>query len=111
MKIKGNRAMAAIHMEFDGLEALLPWHAAGTLNRRDAGQVAEALASDQELARRFNLIREELNETILLSETLGAPPAGAMDRLFTAIDAEPARAADASFDLAGQLASFIASLS
>src|ERR1700726_4947971 len=103
--------MNTIAMEINGLEALLPWHAAGTLNRRDAGQVAQALASDRELARRFNLVREELNATIHLNETLGAPPVGAMDKLFAAIDAEPARAARVSFDLAGRLASFMTSLS
>jgi hypothetical protein len=110
MKAEGS-AMNTIDMQLDGLEALLPWHAAGTLNRRDAGQVARALGSDRELARRFNRVREELHETIHLNETLGAPPAQAMDRLFAAIDAEPARAADVSFDLAGRLARFIANLS
>jgi hypothetical protein len=74
------------------IEALLPWHAAGTLNRRDAGRVEEALARDPELARRYALVREELAETIRLNETLGAPSARAMEKLFAAIDAEPGRA-------------------
>jgi hypothetical protein len=75
------------------IEALLPWHAAGTLSRRDARRVEEALAQDPELARRFALIRDELSETILLNETLGAPSGRAMDRLLASIDAEetPAR--------------------
>src|ERR1700693_4773952 len=103
--------MDTIDMELDGLEALLPWHAAGTLNRRVAGQVARALAGDHDLARRFNLVREELHETIHLNKRLGAPPAEAMDKLFAAIDAEPARAADVSFDLAGRLARLIANVS
>ena len=72
--------------------ALLPWHAAGTLNRRDADRVEQALASDRELARRYDLVREELAETIHLNETLGAPSARAMEKLFAAIDAEEARA-------------------
>ena len=59
------------------IEALLPWHAAGTLSRRDADRVEQALASDRELARRYDLVREELAETIHLNETLGAPPASA----------------------------------
>jgi len=70
------------------IEALLPWHAAGTLSRRDARRVEEALAQDPELARRFALIRDELSETILLNETLGAPSGRAMDRLLASIDAE-----------------------
>jgi hypothetical protein len=103
--------MNTINKEREDLEALLPWHAAGTLNRRDAERVEQALAGDRELARRFNLAREELNETIHLNETLGAPSARAMEKLFAAIDAEPARRAKVSFDLTGRLASFIASFS
>ena len=53
------------------IEELLPWHAAGTLSRRDAQRVEEALARDPELARRYALVREELGETISLNETLG----------------------------------------
>ena len=49
------------------IENLLPWHAAGTLSRRDAERVERALASDQELARRFELVREELAELAELS--------------------------------------------
>ena len=30
------------------IEALLPWHAAGTLSRRDADRVEQALAGDRE---------------------------------------------------------------
>jgi hypothetical protein len=77
--------------EHQDLEALLPWHATGTLSRRDADRVEQALAGDRELARRYDLVREELAETIHLNETLGAPSARAMEKLFAAIDAEEAR--------------------
>jgi hypothetical protein len=70
------------------IEALLPWHAAGTLSRRDADRVEQALAGDRELARRYDLVRQELAETIHLNETLGAPSPRAMEKLFAAIDAE-----------------------
>ena len=73
------------------IEALLPWHAAGTLSRRDADRVEQALAGDRELKRRFDIVREELSETIHLNETLGAPSARAMEKLFAAIDAEGVR--------------------
>jgi anti-sigma factor RsiW len=73
------------------IEALLPWHAAGTLSRRDAQRVEKALARDPELARRYALVRDELGETIHLNETLGAPSARAREQLFAKIDAEPAR--------------------
>src|SRR4029453_3184632 len=74
------------------IEALLPWHAAGTLSRRDADRVEQALAGDRELARQYELIREELVETTHLNETLGPPSTRAIERLFAAIDAEEARA-------------------
>jgi hypothetical protein len=88
------------------IESLLPWHAAGTLSRRDAERVERALASDQELARRFELVREELGETIHLNESLGAPSARAMEKLFAAIDAEGAtkRSPGFAFDLRTKVA-------
>jgi len=90
------------------IESLLPWHAAGTLSRRDAERVERALASDQELVRRFNLVREELAETIHLNESLGAPSGRAMEKLFAAIDAEGAlkRKPGFSFDLRRRVSEF-----
>jgi anti-sigma factor RsiW len=93
------------------IEELLPWHAAGTLSRRDTQRVEEALARDPELARRFAMVREELGETILLNETLGAPSGRAMEKLFTKIDAEPARKQATSLNLGTRVAEFFASLS
>ena len=92
------------------VEALLPWHAAGTLSRRDAQRVEEALARDPELARRYDLVREELGETIHLNETLGAPSARAMEKLFAKIDAEPARKPARSFSLGARVSEWFASL-
>jgi hypothetical protein len=73
------------------IESLLPWHAAGTLDRCDAERVERALAEDGELARRHELVREELAETIRLNESLGAPSERVMEKLFAAIDAEEER--------------------
>ena len=70
------------------IEALLPWYAAGTLSRHDADRVEQALACDPELARRYDLIRQELTQTIHLNATLGVPSARALEKLFAAIDAE-----------------------
>jgi hypothetical protein len=92
------------------VEELLPWHAAGTLSRRDAQRVEQALAADPELARRYALVREELSETIHLNETLGAPSARAMETLFAKIDAEPARRPAVSSNLGARLAGFFANL-
>jgi hypothetical protein len=93
------------------VEELLPWHAAGTLSRRDAQRVEEALANDPELARRYALVRDEFGETIHLNETLGAPSAHAMEKLFAKIDAEPARRQATSFNLSTRVAEFFASFS
>jgi len=80
---KTNQKMSA-----DDLEALLPWYAAGTLDAREADEVEAALSADPELARRFDLVREEMTETILLNEALGVPSARVMENLFKAIDKE-----------------------
>jgi hypothetical protein len=93
------------------IEMLLPWHAAGTLSARDTRRVEEALARDPDLARQYAVIREEFAETIHLNESLGAPSARAMQKLFAAIDAEPARRPTASLNLSARLAGFFASLS
>ena len=53
-----------LEQEPSEIEMLLPWHAAGTLNARDARRVEEALARDPELARQYAVIREEYAETI-----------------------------------------------
>ena len=93
------------------IEELLPWHAAGTLSRRDTQRVEEALARDPELARRFAMVREELGETILLNETLGAPSGHAMEKLFAKIDAEPARKQATSLNLGARVTEFFAGFS
>jgi hypothetical protein len=93
------------------IEMLLPWHAAGTLNARDARRVEEALAGDQDLARQFAVIREEYAETIHLNESLGAPSARAMQKLFAAIDGEPVRKPSLTSRISTGIAQFFSSLS
>jgi anti-sigma factor RsiW len=100
-----------LEQEPSEIEMLLPFHAAGTLSARDARRVEEALARDPELARQFAVIREEYAETIHLNESLGAPSARAMQKLFAAIDAEPARRPSASLRWSARIAGFFASLS
>jgi hypothetical protein len=100
-----------LEQEPSEIEMLLPWHATGTLDTRDARRVDEALARDPELARQYAAIQEEYAETIHLNESLGAPSARAMQKLFTAIDAEPPRKPSASLYLSARLAGFFARLS
>jgi hypothetical protein len=100
-----------LEQEPSEIEMLLPWHAAGTLNARDARRVDEALARDPELAKQYAAIREEYAETIDLNESLGAPSARAMQKLFAAIDGEPARHPSASLKISAGITGFFAKLS
>ncbi|WP_322516379.1 hypothetical protein SR870_01990 [Rhodopseudomonas palustris] len=104
------------HQEPGDIEALLPWYAAGTLNAHDSRRVAEALERDPELAKQYAAVLEEYASTIELNESLGAPSAKAMQKLFAAIAAEPARSAASASPQTGQglgarFAGYIASLS
>ncbi len=81
--------------EREEIEALLPWHAAGTLSRREALKVEHALAGDAELAAQFATIREDLSETIVANESLGAPSARAMQKLMADIEADASTASRA----------------
>lgn len=99
--------------EREEIEALLPWHAAGTLSRREAQLVEHALASDAELAAQFATIREDLAETIVANESLGAPSARAMKKLMADIeaDASTARRTGSSFNLGSWLSERLSSFS
>lgn len=99
--------------EREQIEELLPWHAVGTLSRRDAQRVEQALEKDADLARRFALVREEMSGTIHLNETLGAPSSRAMDRLLAGIEAEsgPARQTRRSFSLSAWISEHLSALS
>ena len=97
--------------ERDEIEAMLPWFAAGTLNRKDTARVEAALKSDKALAQRFELVREELGETIRLNEDLGAPSSRALKALFEKIDREAPRQQSVSFNLVGRISEFVASFS
>jgi hypothetical protein len=99
--------------EREEIEALLPWHAAGTLTRREAQKVEQALAADADLAAQYATIREDLAETIVANETLGAPSARAMQKLMADIeaDASTARRARTSFNLGAWLSETLSSFS
>lgn len=93
------------------LELLLPFHAAGTLSPRDARRVEDALARDVDLARQYRDIQDEYAETILLNESLGAPSERARQKLFAAIDAEPARVPLVSYNPIKRIAEYVSGLS
>lgn len=93
------------------IEALLPWRAAGTLNAEETRLVDAALAKDPALAKQYEVIKDELAETVLLNENLGAPSTRALEKLFASIDAEPARGAVSAPGLMARLGSFFGGLS
>ena len=95
------------------IEALLPWHAAGTLSRREALKVEQALADDADLATQYATVQQDLIETISLNESLGAPSARAMQKLMADIeaDASTAKRAQKSFNLGAWLSDKVSSFS
>lgn len=74
------------------LEELLPFYANGRLSAADKARVEAALAGDPELAARFDIVREDMAETAILNEGLGAPSPRVLDRLMAGVEAEPRQA-------------------
>ncbi len=74
------------------LEQLLPFYANGRISAADKRRVETALAADPELRLRLDIIRDDMAETILFNEQLGAPSPRALDRLMAGIEAEPKQA-------------------
>jgi len=95
--------------ERDALAELLPWYAAGTLSAAETLRVERALGEDAELARQLDLVREELDETVLSNQRLSGASPRALDQLFARIDAEPQRgkARKSLLDLGGRLADWL----
>ncbi len=75
--------------QIEAIRELLPWYATGALGRQKTKAVEQALTEEPELAYHFELIREEMAETIHCNELLGAPSAQAFERLITSLDSEP----------------------
>ena len=93
------------------IELLLPWYAAGTLDARESQQVEAALASDPELAARYEWVRAELEQETHVSEAAGEPSGRDVKALFAKIDALPAQKSRPSIDLGARVAEFLAALS
>jgi anti-sigma factor RsiW len=93
------------------IELLLPWYAAGTLDARESQQVERALASDPELATRYEWVRAELEQETHVSEAAGEPSARDVKTLFAKIDALPPQKSRTSIDISARIAEFLAALS
>lgn len=98
--------------KMDEIELLLPWRATGALGAEEARRVDAALARDAELRRKYELVQEEMAESVLAAEELGAPSVRARDKLFAAIEAEasPQRAPARATGLRARVLDFFASL-
>lgn len=78
-------------IEREEIEMLLPWYATGRLGRADRERVASYLARHPQLLRQLDLVRAEREETVAVNEALGAPAAGALDRLTAGLPAARGR--------------------
>ena len=106
--------------EREEIEMMLPWYVAGTLDRAETRRVEAYLRDHPEMQDHLNLVREEMEETIGVNESLGTPSPGALDRLMDEVegDARPAvqtagaglwrRLADAWADLSPRATAFAA---
>lgn len=95
------------------IELLLPWYAAGTLDREETQQVEAALAADPALAERYQWVRAELKQENDVNEAYSAPPQHDANRLFARIDALPTRRvwSNRPFNIGARIAKFLAGLS
>jgi anti-sigma-K factor RskA len=73
----------------DAVEDLLPWYANGRLSTVERRRVEAALAEDDELARRLELVREEMAATIAANKAIRPASARAFERLMAGIEATP----------------------
>ncbi len=93
------------------VELLLPWYAAGTLDPAAMRQVEAALASDPELASRYQWAQAEFVQETAIGDTSGEPSSADVKTLFAKIDALPARRRQSAFNFSERIAEFLASLS
>lgn len=97
--------------ERDRLAELLPWHATGRLDAREAARVEQGLRQDAELRRQYDLVLEELAAAVEVNEAAGAPSPDLGDRLMARIDThERSRAHAARAGRRRDLGSWLASL-
>jgi anti-sigma factor RsiW len=114
MNAANNSATGPSMREPSEVELLLPWYAAGTLNRREAAQVEAALAADPALTERLEWVRAEFAQEIYINEEAASPPDNDVKALFAKIDALPAcrpAVSPSTPTLADRIAEFFASLS
>jgi hypothetical protein len=75
--------------EREEIEMLLPWYVTGRLDRADRARVEGYLARYPDVAAQLDLVQAEREQSVRGNEALGAPPAGALDRLMASLPARP----------------------
>jgi hypothetical protein len=93
------------------VELLLPWYAAGTLDPDEMKEVEAALASNPELASRYEWVRSEFAEETAIGDAAGEPSRADIKTLFAKIDAMQPRRSQTASGLSERIAEFLASLS
>jgi hypothetical protein len=73
--------------EREEIEMLLPWYVTGRLDRADRARVEGYLARYPDVAAQLDLVQAEREQSVRGNEALGAPPAGALDRLMASLPA------------------------
>jgi flagellar basal body-associated protein FliL len=69
------------------VEMLLPWYVTDRLDHSDKAKVDDFLARHPDMAVQLDLVRAEREQSVLGNEALGAPAAGALDRLMASLPA------------------------
>jgi len=98
---------SAEELEREEIEMLLPWYVTGRLDRADLAKVEGYLARHPQLRRQLDLVRAEQEQTVRVNEALGAPSAGAIDRMMASLPAHrqgrsPWRAGTALFQVVAE---------
>jgi anti-sigma factor RsiW len=73
--------------EREEIEMLLPWYVTGKLEQADRAKVERYLDQHPHMSAQLDLARAEQEQSVLLNEALGAPPAAAIDRLMASLPA------------------------
>ncbi len=75
-------------ISLETFESLVPWYVSGQLSSLEQKQVKQFLEKNPEYLIQIELVKEEQNQTVASHEALGAPSAGALNKLMQDIGAE-----------------------
>ena len=73
------------------ISELLPWYVTGKLAAADMARVEAALAADETLRDELEIVREDQDVALSLSDKMPMPSARVLDQLMKQVEAEPAK--------------------